>query len=381
MSTPPATNNVQPVTCHCITFSRILRRSLVHRRARSFSALIALTVSAAVATALLTLYADLDAKLHREFRTFGANIVLTASPESPLPADTLNRIRTATGSDTVAAPFGYAIATTTNGTQVVVAGTDFDQVRHLDSWWQVSTWPAPTYPRAALLGQRAAQFVGDGNSVLLTFDSHTTLFQGSGLLRTGGDEDSRIYIPLAAFTQWTGKPASVFEIQVPGNAARIESAITALQRTFPGSQVQPIRQLVEGESRIVDRTHALMYAAVLLIALTVAVSVLATLSASVLERRRDFALMKALGGSHLQLLSLFLVEALVLAIAGVIAGFVIGSAAAFAISEVNFHTATLPHISVVPLILLLNIAIAAAAAFFPARVLRSLQPAALLRGD
>jgi len=81
------------------------------------------------------------------------------------------------------------------------------------------------------------------------------------------------------------------------------------------------------------------------------------------------------------LLSLFLVEALVLAIAGVIAGFVIGSAAAFAISEVNFHTATLPHISVVPLILLLNIAIAAAAAFFPARVLRSLQPAALLRGD
>ena len=62
--------------------------------------------------------------------------------------------------------------------------------------------------------------------------------------------------------------------------------------------MQPVRQLVEGESKIVDRTHALMYGAVLLIALTVAVSVLATLSASVLERRRDFALMKALGGSQ-----------------------------------------------------------------------------------
>lgn len=381
MSTPPPTNNVQPVTCHCITFSRILRRSLVHRRARSFSALIALTVSAGVATALLTLYADLDAKLHREFRTFGANIVLTASPDGPLPADTLNRIRTAAGSDAVAAPFAYAIATTDTDTSVVVAGTDFAQVQRLDSWWQVSAWPTPTDSTAALLGQRAAQFVGNEQAVTLNFDGHPITLHGVGRLRTGGDEDSRIYIPLAAFTQWTGKPASVFEIQVPGNATRIESAIAALQRTFPGSQVQPIRQLVEGESRIVDRTHALMYAAVLLIALTVAVSVLATLSASVLERRRDFALMKALGGSHLQLLALFLVEALVLAIAGVIAGFVIGSAAAFAISEVNFHTATLPHISVVPLILLLNIAIAAAAAFFPARVLRSLQPAALLRGD
>ena len=124
-----------------------------------------------------------------------------------------------------------------------------------------------------------------------------------------------------------------------------------------------------------------MYAAVLLIALTVGVSVLATLSASILERRRDFALMKALGGSQLQLLSLFLLEALILALGGVIAGFVLGSTAAFGISEINFHTATLPRLSVVPLVLLLNLLIATFAALFPARVLRGLQPAALLKGE
>ena len=122
-----------------------------------------------------------------------------------------------------------------------------------------------------------------------------------------------------------------------------------------------------------------VYAA--LIALTVAVSVLATLSASVLERRRDFALMKALGGSQMQLMGMFLLEALVLALAGVAAGFVVGSASAWVISEGNFHTATLPHLSVLPLVLLLNVAIAAMAALFPARVLRGLQPAALLKGE
>jgi putative ABC transport system permease protein len=109
--------------------------------------------------------------------------------------------------------------------------------------------------------------------------------------------------------------------------------------------------------------------------------VLATLSASVLERRRDFALMKALGGSQMQLMGMFLLEALVLALAGVAVGFVVGSAAAWAISEGNFHTATLPHPSVLPLVLLLNVAIAAMAALFPARVLRGLQPAALLKGE
>jgi putative ABC transport system permease protein len=369
----------QPVNRSPLTFANILRRSLVHRRARSFSALIALTVSAAVATALLTLYADLDAKLHHEFRTFGANIVVTAN--SGLPPDAMARVQQAAGSDVVAAPFGYAVATTGTGTPVVVAGTDFTQVRRLDSWWQVDTWPETSDSNAALLGQRAVQFVGNANAPTLTFNGQPITVHTAGHVRTGGDEDSRIYVPLAAFTHWTGKSPSVLEVQVPGNPARIESAIKALQTSFPGAQVRPIRQLVEGESRIVDRTHSLMYAAVLLIALTVAVSVLATLSASVLERRRDFALMKALGGSHSQILSLFLVEALAIAIAGVIAGYVTGSIAALIISEVNFHTATLPRVSVVPIILILNLAIAAAAAFLPSRVLRSLQPAALLRGD
>jgi len=359
----------------------MLRRSLLHRRARSVSALIAMTVSAGVATALLTLYADLDAKLHKEFRSFGANIVITGTANAPLPADALARVQQAAGGDALAAEFAYAVATTDTGTSVVVAGTDFAAVKRLDSWWQVDAWPDAAVTNAALLGQRAAQFVGNEHAVTLTYAGRAVTLQGAGHIKTGGDEDSRIYMPLAAFTSWAGVGPSVIEVQVPGGAKRVEAAMAQLQKQLPDVQVQPVRQLVEGESKIVDRTHALMYGAVVLIALTVAVSVLATLSASVLERRRDFALMKALGGSQGQLMGMFLLEALVLALAGVAVGFVVGSAAAWAISEGNFHTATLPHLSVLPLVLLLNVAIAALAALLPARVLRGLQPAALLKGE
>ena len=97
--------------------------------------------------------------------------------------------------------------------------------------------------------------------------------------------------------------------------------------------------------------------------------------------RRDFALMKALGGSQRQLLGLFLLETTLVALAGVLLGWILGSLAAFSISELNFNTATLPSLSVLPAVLLLNLAIAALAATFPARVLRRLQPAALLKGD
>jgi putative ABC transport system permease protein len=361
-----------------LSLGKMLRRSLLYRRARSLSALVALTVSAAVATALLTLYADLDAKLHHEFRSFGANVIVTAK-DGALPTDALERVRVLAGADAVASPFAYAVATSDRGTSVVVAGTDFDATRRLDPWWQVDAWPAG--PSTALLGQRAANFVADERVVTLTYAGHAATFTGAGRLRTGGDEDSRIYLPLAAFTAWTGAQANVIELQVPGGPARVEAVIAKLQQELPGVAVQPVRQLVEGESRIVDRTHALMYGAVILIALTVAVSVLATLSASVLERRRDFALMKALGGTQRQMVGIFLLEALSLALAGVAVGFVLGSAAAWAISESNFHTATLPRLSVLPLVLLLNVIVAALATLLPARVLHGLEPAALLKGE
>ena len=91
--------------------------------------------------------------------------------------------------------------------------------------------------------------------------------------------------------------------------------------------------------------------------------------------------MKALGGSQAQLLRFFLLESLLLAIAGVAAGWAIGSLAAWAISELNFSTATLPRLDVIPVVLLLNLLIAAGAAMLPARALRGLEPAVLLKGE
>ena len=359
-----------------LSLTRILRQSFVHRRARSFAALIALTVSAAVATALLTLYADLDQKLHKEFRSFGANIVLTQPEATPGLAA---RGQQAAGPAATVAAFAYAVATTDRGTPVVIAGVDFAQVRKLDSWWQVPAWPNGADD--ALLGQKAANFIADEHGVKLTFAGRTQTFQGAGRLKTGGDEDSRIYIPQAAFEAFTGAGPNVLEVQIPGGTSEVEAALARLRVAFPGANVQPVRQLVDGESRIVDRTHALMFAAVLLIALTVGVSVLATLSASVLERRRDFALMKALGGTQAQMMSLFLLETLLLAAGGIVLGYILGSGLAWIISEANFHTASLPRIGVVPAVIVLNVVIALLAALIPIRTLRSLEPAALLKGE
>ncbi len=77
---------------HTSMFLRMLVRAAVLRRGRAASALFAMVVAAAVATAMLNLYIDVQAKLQREFRNYGANIVLVGKDGASLPADALARV-------------------------------------------------------------------------------------------------------------------------------------------------------------------------------------------------------------------------------------------------------------------------------------------------
>ena len=78
-------------------FLRMLLRAAVLRRGRAASALLAMVVAAAVATAMLNLYVDVQAKLRREFRKYGANVVVVARDGQSLPADTLATVRSVAG--------------------------------------------------------------------------------------------------------------------------------------------------------------------------------------------------------------------------------------------------------------------------------------------
>ncbi len=367
------------------SLAHIVRRGLLHRRVRSLAALLALTVSAAVATALLTLYVSLNRQLHQQFRAFGANILLTSPDGSSLPPTTLATARVLAGTGSRIAPFAYAVAQTANGEPIVVAGTDFAAAHAMDSWWQVSRWPSTqpsnaSIPLAALVGVRAQEALHSAD-FSLTYNGHPLTLHTAATLRTGGAEDSRIVIPLSAFTAWTGQGASTLEIQAPGSAEQVEQTLHTLRASLPGVQVHAVRQLVENEGHIVDRTRSLMLSSLVLIALTVAICVLATLTASVLERRRDFALMKALGAAQHRVAQLFLLEAALLALAGAAAGYLLGSLCAFGIGAWNFHAIIPPLWQAAPTVLLLNLFVALLAAGLPMRILRTMEPAALLRGE
>jgi putative ABC transport system permease protein len=361
-------------------FLRMLVRAAVLRRSRAASALLAMIVAAAVATAMLNLYVDVQAKLRHEFRKYGANVVVVAKDGRDLPADALPKAQAALGKGGMAVPFAYAVARTADGHSVVVAGTDFAQVQKLDDWWSVSGWPKA--PHDALVGSRAAAIVGPrGRPFELSFQGHTVQLNPVGTVSTGAAEDSRIYLSLYDFLEWTHVPVSTIEISAAGSPPEIDATIRRLANALSEAEVRPVRQIVEGETRVLGKMRSTLLVACILIILTAGVCVLSTLTGWVSDRRRDFAIMKALGASGRLIQGFFAAEAAALGALGSLLGFVVGVGAAVWIGRANFHAPVTPRFTVLPLILAGGIAIALVAAIVPITLLRRVQPANILRGE
>ena len=361
-------------------FLRMLIRGAKVRRGRALTALLAVAVAAAVSTAMLNLYVDVEAKLRREFRSYGANIVVVAKDGQTLPADALAVVQQTIAGRGLAVPFAYAIAHTQNGRSVVVAGTDLNAVQKLDRWWSVTKWPSTS--DEALMGARAAEALSPANQPFaLTYNGRVLTLLPAGILHTGAEEDSRVYLSLAEFQAWTGVQPSSIEISFSGTPQEVTRAADDLGARLPQAQVQPVRQIVEAESRVLGKTRSSLYATTVVIILTAMLCVLATLTGWVYDRRRDFAIMKALGASEKSLRTLFAAEVVGLATAGALVGFVIGIGVAAWIGRVNFHAAVVPRFSVLPVVLIGSVGVALLSALFPMRLLRRVQPAMILRGE
>jgi hypothetical protein len=467
-------------------FVRMLIRAAVLRRGRAASALFAMVVAAAVTTAMMNLYVDVQAKLRTEFRNYGANVVVVAKEGQALPADSLAKIASSLSPKTLAVPFSYAVARTKDGQSVVVVGTDFTRARQLNHWWNVSHWPTapqaagkfsqdtltkqteteapkgrknaahgasrglagqttqapegrkntahdasrglagqttqapegqprlaqrfsagsgvgkdlspggtthlppagppasegPQTPVEALVGMRAATVVTpDRKPFELTFHGRTLELTPAGLLQAGAGEDSRIYLDQSEFNNWTGVAPSTIEIAINGSTADIEKEIAQITQFLPAAEVRPVRQIMEGEANVLNKTRATLYASATLIVLTSALCVLATLIGWVFDRRRDFAIMKALGASERLVNGFFAAEAAALGAIGAVLGFAIGIGIAAWIGRVNFHAPVVPRFGVFPYVLAGSILVALISAVLPIGLLRRVQPALILRGE
>jgi putative ABC transport system permease protein len=359
-------------------FFRMLYRAAALRKGQATAALTAIVVAAAAATAMLNLFVDVQAKLRKEFRNFGANLVIEAKSRSSFSPEQLRTIESAVAGHGLAVPFAYTVARDEKDRPIVVAGTDFELVKKLNPWWSVSAWPQSS--GEVLVGVRAAPVLGS-SPFDLNLNGHSIRVLPAGTVRTGAGEDSRIYMSLQDFRSWTGLEPSVVEIAASGPPEEVTSLLQTLQGTLPGADVRAVRQVTEGEANVLGKTRSTLLSSSAFIVCTAALCVLATLMGWVFDRRRDFAIMKALGASDLLIAMFVAGEAAVLAFAGAILGFVAGSGIATWIGRANFHAPVAPRMSVFPVVLAGCVAVTLLATLLPLQLLRRIQPAMILKGE
>ncbi len=365
---------------HTSMFMRMLLRAAILRRGRAASALLAMTVAAAVTTAMLNIYVEVQVKLRKEFRNYGANIVMVGKDGQALPVDALKIVDATLAGRGLAVPFAYVVARTSDGKSLVVVGTDLERVRKLNSWWSVSHWPDAA--KQTLIGTRAAAVVNpQSGSFDLSFQGRTIHLTEAGTLQTGAGEESRVYLSLNDFEAWTGVAPTTIEVAASGSPQEVNAIVDQLVQAVPTADVRPLRQIMESEAQVLGKTRSTLLAAAILIILTASVCVLATLMGWVFDRRRDFAIMKALGASERLISGFFAGEAAALGAAGAVVGFMIGIGVAAWIGRANFNAPVMPRLGVFPLVLAGSVAVALVAAVVPIALLRRVEPAMILKGE
>jgi putative ABC transport system permease protein len=286
---------------------------------------------------------------------------------------------------------------------VTLVGTYFNKPLHFgkedfttgvkitNPWWKVSCgdgkespncdWPADD-SQNVLLGERLAAKLGrhPGDTIDVSGRALTI----SGILSTGGAEDDQIVAPLAVAQQILGKPGAVRRLYVsamtkPPDAlsARdpktmtpevydrwycspyVESIAYQLQEVIPHSHAEQIRQVAQNEGTVLSRIKGLMLLITFAALFASALAVSAAMATAIYERRVEVGLMKALGAGNFAVSAIFFAEALLLALAGGVAGFTIGALLAHQIGRSIFSS----QISIEPVLFPVIIAIAVIVTF------------------
>ncbi len=375
---------------------RLVYRTLLLRRGRVSLALLALTTGAALASALLSTYAELERKMAGQFRRYGANLVVAPPPStmlSPtgsgetLPADALAAVERAKGSELTAVPFLYVVGQV-NDRRAVLAGTDFQRLRPFSGAWQLhGFWPSDGRSEEieCLAGARLGLRPGD--NVKVGAGNASRQLRVSGALETGASEDSQLLLPLPVLEMLTGprQQGRLSLIEVSAPPEQVEAVRVRLSAALPGTEVRILRPVAEGTARVLLKVRGLLFATSAVILAIVGLGVMTTLSAIVLRRQKDIGLMKALGASQAHIAALFVAESALLGVAAGLAGFFAGLFLSQWISHSIYQARLrgLPEAAPARLaeVLALTVAVSIASTLLPLRMVRDVDPAMALKGE
>ena len=283
------------------------------------------------------------------------------------------------------------------------------------SWWDVTegTWLNEADEQAGsgamagiLLAQQEGWKVGD--QILLQGSDGSQEVTVTGIYDAGGDEDMQLYVPLDLVQALTGREGKVASIEVsalttPDNelakrAARNPGALSSrdyetwyctayvsaicyqIQEAIPNALASAVRQVADSEGAILDKTQLLMILITALSLIGAALGISNLVTASVMERSKEIGLLKAIGAKDRSITGVIMIEILVTALIGGVAGYFMGFGFAQLIGRSVFGSAIEMKAKVIPIVAGLITLVTLAGSLPAIRMVLRLRPAEVLHG-
>jgi len=464
-------------------FLRIVADSFGRRRRHKLLTGAALALGMGVATAALSVSLDVGDRLAKEFRSLGANLLVTPQADSLpleiggvdyrpvnagayLPEADLPKLKTIFWHNNIIA-FApllemYASVATTpdaanslNNVQIIGTWADYpiylsdgstfttgivktNPWFHIDGRWfaadagtlkRVNIFDLPpgavgghTYvpiPDECVVGVRLAKRLSlhTGGHLYITYPNREDMqnYLGkqsigcaiTGILTAGAAEDDAVVMPLISvdrlarqgpgqyrklYVSALTKPEDDFARRDPKTmksdeferwscSPYVSSIAYSIKQVLAGTDVRVIRRVAEGEGQILKRVRMLLWLVTGAALLAAALAVGASSAASVIERRTEIGLMKALGAGSGTVGFLLAAEQLLLAFVGGGAGYALGIVLARLVGEKVFGAAPEPSVIVFFVVIALATGVTILGSALPLRRASRIEPAPILRGE
>ncbi|MCU9997672.1 FtsX-like permease family protein [[Pasteurella] aerogenes] len=370
-------------------FWRLVTQALRLRLQRVFIIFSALTVGAAIVTAMAAVYFDINTKMSQELRTFGANFYIGSNNSGLVKQADIEPILTQVPAHfiTAASPYLYGVVRS-DLEKIVMMGVWFDNMRTLAPYWQItgSQIGVNFDDRYAMIGKRLAERLNLSVGSQLTLsknavEKHT--FRIKGIVESGDATDNMLIVNLDFAQHWLEKDGLLTNVMmsVANDQGQVVQFANQLKQQYPDLDVRPILKVSASEGQILDKIKGLMGLISIVILVLATLCVNTTLIAIVGERAKEFALQKSLGASQKDIIQQIVTEILIIAVCAIVAGLLLGYLLAQVLGITVFKAYIDLRLPVIPITIFLSFTVAFIAVIIPTRRALDIQTANVLKGE